>query len=304
MLRKEEYEIIAKDALVKELVFKRGIKPGEHINFMDYNYPIVIKGSIGEGAVVNALFNLTVEGNIEANSAVTAKQGFVIAKMIGEKANIQAGTRIETSSVGKSVNLEARDSITTQDVGSHCKIVSTDGSVRTGNVMEFTEITALHAVYCKNVGEHDRLTSRKSEIFLKDVCAYAEINAFSNISFKSVNELTHLKSEHGELLIQVDAEGRAFKPYNRVATTDSSNPSFFNGHPLTENLSVNVKNANLDTLSIDIGSINFKDLLTSTLFTNKKIHSENSLTVNNENDKLTYNSDNQRGYLEPKSMRG
>lgn len=293
MLRKElksdEYEIISKDVLTKEMVVKRDIKPGEQIDLSDYKYSIVIKGNIGEGATVNTAYNLTVEGNIGKKSVITAKQGFIIAKNIDDDSNIKAGTRIDVCTVGQEVLLEARDNIKTQEVGSNCKLVSTQGQVRTGNVGICTTINACHQIFSKDVGEHAKINSEKSDIYVGTIFPNAEITAFSNIYFISIKGAVKLKPKNGQLMEQMDSLGNAFRPYVK------SNPVNFPSlqHQQTsEDISVNVKNADLKTLSIEIPlNLDFGKFSESkaTLFAVENNPGENTFKIESEKNKVTYN---------------
>lgn len=296
-LRNDEYEIISKDILIKEMVVKRAIKPGEQIDLSGYRYSIIIKGNIGEGAIVNTAYNLTVEGDIGKKSAVSANQGFIIAKTIGDESSIKAGSRIEVCTVGQGASLEARDNIKTQDVGSNCKLVSTEGQVRTGNVGTCTTINACHQIFSKDVGEHAKISSEKSEIYVGIIYPNAEITAFSNINFISIKDDVKLTPKNGQLMEQIDSFGNAFRPYVKSNPTNTSAIQF---HQTSSNISVNVKNASLSTLSIEIPlNLDFSKLSESkaTLFVMENKPGENTFKIESDKDKVTYNIEKKTSLL-------
>lgn len=292
MLSKEEYVIVQKDPLCKDMILTRGIKPGEQIDFSEYLYPLVIKGDIGEGATVKAKYNITVEGNIGIGSTVHAANGFVVAKDVYDRVKILSANTIQICSVGNEVILEARNNIKASNVGGYCKLTSTQGEVRTDNIGEYTVIKASHSVFTKNVAEHACITSEKSEIFLGDVGAHAEITAFLNISFKSIHALTKTTSTNGELREQLDFNGRAFKTYTPdlkpKLSIDSS--SFFHHKESSGKVSTVVINANIETLSINVGAVDSK--IFSDFFVQER-KSKANISITDNKDTVEYKIEGQ-----------
>ncbi|TAK71592.1 MAG: hypothetical protein EPO11_11105, partial [Gammaproteobacteria bacterium] len=279
-LKDDEYEIVSKDVLVKEMVIKRDIKSGEQLDLSGYRYSIVIEGNIGEGATVIAPYNLTVKGDIEKKSVVSANQGSVIAKNIGDESNIKAGTRIEVCTVGHKVVLEARDTIKTLDVGSHGTLISTQGRVTTDNVGTYTNINAFHRVISKDVGSHAKISSEKSTVEVGNIYSDAEITAFSNISFTSIEGDAKLTSKNGELMEQTDPSIKVFRPY---IGPNSVNVPSLQHQQNSGHISVNLENANLRTLSIEIPISLFESKATFFAVENKP--GENAFQIESSKDK-------------------
>lgn len=288
MLRNDEFEIVS-----TEMVVKREIKSGEQIDLSEHQYSIVIKGNIGEGATVKVAYNLRVEGDIGNKSSVSANQGFVIAKNIGDESKIKAGSRIEVATIGQGVSLEARDTIKTLDVGSNCELVS-KLTVTTGNVGNNTIINARSRVISKDIGEHAKISSEKGEVYVDNISSFAEITALYNIHFLSTKS-EKLTSQTGELMQRIDPCTNAYRVYRKPNPANTSSTQF---QQASSNISVNVKNANLNTLSINVPlNLDFGKLSGSKaiLFAVEKTPGENTFKIECDKDKTTYNVEKKTG---------
>lgn len=293
MLNNNDYTVSPEKALNKILTLNRDVLPGEIIDFSDpktfsesedspyAKYNIVIKGNVCKGAIITSHYNLTIEGNIDEGSILCAIKGNIRTCNIGDNVKIQADNgSLRAGNIGNGVVLDVGRDLIANDIGSDGKITLKE-TATVGNVGKSTKIAASMTINCNNVGENAEITSEKFEIYVGNVGAFAKLKALLNIYFKSVHPTTEMESGQNQYFQW--AGMNAYKPYNPKPAPSKSSSTLFTTQAFTGNVSVQLNNVNLESLSIDINNFNFPDNNSVTVFaTANKPVEENEPSISAE----------------------